>query len=341
MAPPAGAHSAKGADASNFRTRLLSVTPQLPGIDVAIIENGNRMQVTNTTDEDLIVLGYQGEPYLRVGPDGVAENLRSPATYLNRDRKGETAVPGSADPDAEPDWSQVGDGHTARWHDHRVHWMGAEDPRAVQQDPGRRHTVIPEWVVEMRVGDTAVEASGDLVWVPGPSVVPWWALTVAAFVVAAAATWSQAWRPAVAALVVALVALDVAHVLGVALAQVGGLGSQLVQVASGSVGSLAGWVAGVVAVILLVGRGEAHRHEAGALAAALAGLLIGVNGGLVDVGELGRSQIQFAWPDAVFRATTALSLGLGFGIAAGVAVRILRQAPRLAAESVTTSDIHS
>ena len=52
------------------------------------------------------MLGYQDEPYLRVGPDGVFENRRSPAVYLNANRRGSTAVPRSADPDAEPDWTQ-------------------------------------------------------------------------------------------------------------------------------------------------------------------------------------------------------------------------------------------
>jgi hypothetical protein len=259
----------------------------------------------------------------------MAENLRSPATYLNRDRQGTTAVPGIADPEADPEWSRVGDGRTARWHDHRIHWMGGDDPPPVQQDPGGRHTVIPEWVVEMRVGDTTVEARGDLVWVPGPSAAPWWVLAVAAFAVTVAATLSRAWRPALVASVAVLVAADVVHALGVAFAGAGGLGSQLGQLASGGPGSLTGWVAGVAAVVLLVGAHDARRHEAGALAAALAGLLVGANGGLADMGKLGRSQIQFAWPDVLYRSTTALALGVGAGIAVGVAVRVLRQTRRL------------
>ena len=32
----------------------------------------------------MVVLGYDDEPYLRVGPRGVFENVKSPATYLNR-----------------------------------------------------------------------------------------------------------------------------------------------------------------------------------------------------------------------------------------------------------------
>ena len=45
-----------------------------------------RLELTNDTDTDVIVRATEGEPYLRIGPDGVFENLLSPATYINRTR---------------------------------------------------------------------------------------------------------------------------------------------------------------------------------------------------------------------------------------------------------------
>jgi hypothetical protein len=328
QAAPAHAHSAPGEDATNFRTRLLSVIPSTPGLDVAVIENGNRIQVTNATDEEVIVLGYQGEPYLRIRPDGVAENTRSPATYLNQDRQGATSVPGEADPDAEPEWSPVSDANVARWHDHRIHWMGGEDPPLVREQPGQRHTVIPEWSVPLSVGDTAVEVKGDLVWVPGPSSAPWLALAAALLAVTLVAAWSpRAWRPALAGAVAVVVVADVIHALGIGFAGVGGLGSQIAQIASGSFVSIAGWTAGVAGVILLV-RG----NDTGVLAAGLAGTLIAINGGIADLGVLGRSQLIFAWPDTLLRAAITLALGLGLGLAAGSGLRFLRSASELAAD---------
>ena len=68
-------------------TRLESVRPQIPGVDVKVIEAGSRLQLTNDTDTEVVVQGYQGEPYLRVGPKGVFENRKSPATFLNRSRQ--------------------------------------------------------------------------------------------------------------------------------------------------------------------------------------------------------------------------------------------------------------
>ena len=93
------------------------------------------------------------------GPDGVFQNRRSPATYLNADRQGTRAIPPEADPTAEPEWEQISTGQVARWHDHRTHWMGGLKPPGVQSDPDRRQTVAP-WEVVLRQGDTELDGGG-------------------------------------------------------------------------------------------------------------------------------------------------------------------------------------
>jgi hypothetical protein len=85
-ATPAAAHAVGGAQASNYQTRILSVQPVVPGLTVEVADAGARLRVRNHTGREVTVLGYAGEPYLRVGPAGVFENRRSPATYLNRAR---------------------------------------------------------------------------------------------------------------------------------------------------------------------------------------------------------------------------------------------------------------
>src|SRR5438105_1087938 len=89
---------------------------------------------------------------------------------------GVAAAPASSDP-------------VARWHDHRIHWMLPTNPSTVQASPGRRHVVIPEWVVTMlslrgtppdpREGTQPIAVKGDLVWQPGSSALPWYGLIVA------------------------------------------------------------------------------------------------------------------------------------------------------------------
>src|SRR5215217_7940984 len=91
-AAPASAHSVSGAGATNYRTVLDDVTPAVEGVEITVIENGSRIELTNTTDTEIVVRGYEDESYLRVGSDGVFENRNSPATYINQDRNG-TSTP--------------------------------------------------------------------------------------------------------------------------------------------------------------------------------------------------------------------------------------------------------
>ena len=120
-ASPAAAHGGSGPGPTNYETRVHEVSPSTPGLHVRAIDLGERLELRNQTGETVIVLGYDDEPYLRVGPDGVFENVRSPAVYLNDEPDlTDARVPDSADADATPDWRLVGSGTTARWHDHRA-----------------------------------------------------------------------------------------------------------------------------------------------------------------------------------------------------------------------------
>ncbi len=145
-----------------------------------------------------------GEPYLRVGPKGVFENVRSPATYLNRSTTITGSPPKSADAKATPVWRHVSTGTTASWHDHRAHFMGGDDPPEVVRHPDQRR-VVDNWVIPMRVGSTDVAARGQLIYVPPPSPWPWVvaAVLIAALVVGLSRT--RAWRT------VFVVALGAAH----------------------------------------------------------------------------------------------------------------------------------
>src|SRR5439155_507137 len=67
--------------ATDYRPRITSA--RIPGVDIHVIEGGGRVELTNHTDRPVTVLGYDGEPYLRVGPDGVFRNRRSPAVAIN------------------------------------------------------------------------------------------------------------------------------------------------------------------------------------------------------------------------------------------------------------------
>lgn len=183
-APGAGAHSSvgSGVSASNYRVTVTDPI-DVPGVSLDVGEAGTVLVLTNTTDHAVTVLGYDGEPYLRVGPDGVEENLDSPARYLNRsaDRPGVAPLGVGEGP---PEWRQVSDGRTVSWHDHRSHWM-VEDPPEVRDDPTSRH-LISEWEVPIEIDGEIVTAAGVIAWVPPSPAWPW-LLATAVLAVAAAA----------------------------------------------------------------------------------------------------------------------------------------------------------
>jgi hypothetical protein len=123
-AAPAGAHGVGGLKPTDYEVRLTSIEPRVAGVSIVVVDLGQRLQLTNTSGRDVTVLGYAGEPYLRVGPTGVYENTRSPATYLNQTFQLTTAPPAIADANASPHWERISDGDTVRWHDHRAHSWG-------------------------------------------------------------------------------------------------------------------------------------------------------------------------------------------------------------------------
>jgi hypothetical protein len=327
-ARPAAAHEVPGIEPTNFETTVDGTTPRAAGLTVRPIDLGNELELRNETGTDVVVLGYQGEPYLLVGPTGVLENRRSPATYLNRTRDGKTRVPASADAAAAPEWHKVGSGTSARWHDHRAHWMGSDDPRAVARDPDRRH-LIDRWRVPLRHGAQEITVTGELVWMPGPS--PWgWVLgALAAGVAVVALSRTRWWRWVLAGALGVVIVSETAHVAASWTATTASLATKL----GASVYSIGGIALAIVALVWIV-----VRPPFNAIPAVLfAGLIVAVAGGLADLTTLTRSQLPTELPTTMARLEVALALGLGAGLAVAAALR-LRPPPAPAAADEAPSD---
>jgi hypothetical protein len=318
-AAPAAAHAVGGAQASNYQTRILSIQPAVPGLTVEVADAGARLRVRNHTGREVMVLGYAGEPYLRVGPAGVFENRRSPAIYLNRARINPAPPPPDASADAPPLWHRIGDGDTVTWHDHRAHWMGATDPPQVKAAPNRTQVVVPGWQAELRVGDQPVRVSGDLRWVPGPSPWPWVVAAAAWLLLVVVASRQRTWPQLLAVLTGLLIAIDVIHTVGIWT----GTSASAAAKAYASLGSGAGWALGGLAIHRLLGP---HPRRA-SIYLALGALLMADVGGIGDLGSLYRSQLAVALPDPVTRALVATTLGLGVGLVIS-GLRLARPRPR-------------
>jgi hypothetical protein len=324
-ASPASAHDV-GSLLSNYETRLTSVTPEVEGIDVAVIEGGNRLEARNATDTDLVVLGYEDEPYLRIGPDGAFENLNSPATYLNADREATLEVPErAADPDVAPEWRKIGDEPLARWHDHRVHWMSTSDPAVVTAAPDEEHVVIPDWVVPMVHGDQTIEVVGDLVWRPSPSpALPAVVILVVAGVVGATGLLAS-WRLWSAIAVAVLMIASTVSALGVGFFSVGSTGERLAESLADALYLPFLLVGGVATIVLLV-----RRHPFAPYLTVFTGAVGGLFGGILRAEMLTNSVLPTALSAGLARGLVALSLGLGLGLLGAGIVAITRTpvAPR-------------
>jgi hypothetical protein len=322
FAAPVSAHSVSGVSATNFETRITAVEPRFDGVTIEVVEAGSRLELTNDTSAELVVFGYQDEPYLRVSRAGVYENRRSPAVYLNASRDAGAAVPGTADPEADPQWVKVSDGNVARWHDHRAHWMGDQDPPAVRRAPGERHVIDPSWEVPMDYAGESLVVTGTLTWVPGPSAAPWWSLAAGAFVVTAALVLVAArsrWGLAVLVLLAALVAVDVVHAFGIAFGAAGTFTTQLGKLFGASFASFIAWGVAVAGMPLL-----ARDNDDGLWFAGFSALFITLVGGVNDIGDLTKSQVPFAWSAGLARALVALTLGLGVGLVVSTVVLLVR-----------------
>ena len=327
-AAPAYAHGVGGVQPRNYETKLLRVSPRVHGVELTVVDLGDGLRLTNDTPHDATVLGYDREPYLRVGPRGVFENTRSPATYLNRSRIPTSKPPSRADSSAPPVWRKVSSSTTTTWHDHRAHFMGSEDPPSVQRDPSSRH-VIDHWTVELRTQGRTLRASGELVWIPPPSPWPYVALAIVLASGVVLLTRTRFWRIVLTAALALLVSSDLAHVVGLWSATTATTGSKLGE----SAYSIVGVALGMVALVWIWRRGA----ESAMPLVLIAAIFLFVAGGLADVSTLGHSLVPTTFPTVVARLLVTVNLGLGAGLAVAAGLR-LRQPLRAPPRAPTVSE---
>ena len=189
------AHGGESGDAAqvNYATRITDAG--VPGIEWRVDIADSSVGLTNNTGAEIVVLGYQLEPYLKFGPEGgVERNTSSPATYLNEDRLGDVEIPRGVSANDTPVWETVSDTNQFRWLDHRAHWLSATAPTEVLVDPHSEH-LLSTFAIPLLVGDGTerTDAQGDLRWLPD---VAWWPpLMILGTVFAALVAIVAAWKP--------------------------------------------------------------------------------------------------------------------------------------------------
>jgi hypothetical protein len=162
---PAPVH-ADPAGPTDYRSEVTDVVPPTDTVAVDIVGGDSFVRMSVDAGTEVVVLGYEAEPYLLIDASGdVYENRRSPATYYNEERFG-GPIPPEADATAEPVWERVGRGGQWAWHDHRAHRMESFAPVNVS-----RGSPVLDAVVPLVVDGAPVEVHIVSTWMPAPS--PW------------------------------------------------------------------------------------------------------------------------------------------------------------------------
>lgn len=322
-AAPASAHTVGGILPSNYRSEITAVTPPLPGVSISLYNLGHRVRLTNRTGADILVLGYYGEPFLRIGPDGAYENTRS-ATFLDV-----AEPPGGQF--APPVWRLRATGRTATWADRRTYWSGSP-PAGVGRAPGVVQFAVASWTIPLQTGPATANVTGRIVWVPGPSIWPWLGLALVLAALAVGFALTPWWAVLLSGGMAVLVAFDAMHTWAIAAAAGGGFGAEVGRVFTAGGLSVAAWVVGLLAIDPLQ-----RRREGGLLAVAVAGIVIAIFGGIGDSTSLNRSQLPAIYPAGLVRLAVATSLGLGVGLVVASVIR-LRAMPVAAAAAPDRPD---
>jgi hypothetical protein len=146
-------------DTKHYLTQIDGVTPTVAGLTAKVDPRGEWVEVTNATGSDLTILGYAHEAYLQITPAVLAENVRSVSAQLNQSLFGDLSQIQLAQAPAV--WQTRSTSNTARWHDHRIHWMNAQRLPDVQAHPDRQQ-LIGHWTVHMQLDTQPIDLNGTL-----------------------------------------------------------------------------------------------------------------------------------------------------------------------------------
>jgi hypothetical protein len=162
-APPAGAHAGDQLARPIFQR----MKPSVPEIDIEVVFTANyQFVVTNPTPAELTIMANTGEPFLRIGPQGVFGNLKSKSWHDSNAPEGLFRYPKVAEegPDVEPVWRQVAVEPSWGWYDHRLHPV----ERYLTKDvlDSLEPVKLGNWKVPVRYGDRKGEIAGYFEYKP-------------------------------------------------------------------------------------------------------------------------------------------------------------------------------
>ena len=146
---PADAHGADAPVAVGYVVSVQSVS--VPGVVVRAVEGGARLELVNQSGREVVVLGLQGEEFLRVNKDGAEENRRAPTWFASRSISGNAT---GGDAAARPEWHRISGEPRVRWHDERARELPARDWSVPLLVDGREPGIVRGTVAKAPVPDT-------------------------------------------------------------------------------------------------------------------------------------------------------------------------------------------
>lgn len=132
------AHGIGGSSGSDSTSKVQFISPTTRDFSAKSVENGQRIEIKKLTNKDLLILGIDREPFIKITNAGVFENSNSGTVIINKSTSGsinqETLISEfekiNSDSTANPKWKKISSSHTYTFHDHRIHYMGSVPDKA-------------------------------------------------------------------------------------------------------------------------------------------------------------------------------------------------------------------
>ncbi|MGH8460643.1 MAG: hypothetical protein ACRESS_03445 [Stenotrophobium sp.] len=147
-----------------FESRLLaSPLSSKTGVTVSLTPGRQpAVFIGNNSGKPVVVYGRDGEPLLRIGPDHIEANLRSPS--WNETRQTDSSDSHAAGARADPQWQRVAGGTRYAWVDFRAGYEKLLPPSAIAA--AHRSAVVRHWQIPVRIGKQMSVIKGETLWIP-------------------------------------------------------------------------------------------------------------------------------------------------------------------------------
>jgi hypothetical protein len=147
-----------------YTAALTSTSTPFPGVNVTVVSGRlPGVFLENTGAVPVVVIGRQGEPMLRIGPQGTEANLHSPSWIDDLKDHGETPTV-DADASAPPRWSLVHPEPRELWLETRGFYAKEIPPDEIITR--KRPTVLLRWSVPLVQGSKHATLTGTTSYIP-------------------------------------------------------------------------------------------------------------------------------------------------------------------------------